>query len=706
MSDELAIASWPKDRLGEALLELARTAGLTHAAATEMPSPPSGIGVDEWLDSAADCLGFQSKSVDCAFSELGAALRRLGPALVGVDHDTGVRYLAVVRASRQRLRILSPSGLMFIDVDIVKHWIAGSVCEESAIIDACAAVTHSRWRNERLRRQALTEVLSPHTRARRLWTLEVDPGSSFLYQLRRNGVLSALGWTLGLSVLQVVALAYSWVLIGKAALNGTLQLSLIWAWLLLITTAAFMGVGVVLLGNQCLSDVNRLLKARLFRGALRLTTDKIRTRGSGKILAMVTESEILSSVGLTGAFSMAVAVVHLVSAVIVSGLGAGGWVQSALLVIWTACMWWLAGRYVCLRREWSTRRFALSQVALENVLGHLTRIVQQPASSWHDAEDQVLAAYSTKSDEMDHTGRLLSVVPGRGWLIVGLVGLLPTLVAGSSDAEGLALAIGGMLQAHAAMTALASQVLSVSSAVVAWGQVQELFHAAAVLPVAKNPGLSIALDTERRTPRQHSVCLNVRNINFRHDTATRPAIDNCSLSIATGDRILLQGPSGGGKSTLGSLIAGLRTPNAGQIFLWGFDRQSIGDASWRRRILLVPQFHENHIITASLGFNLLMGREWPPSDEALREARQVCAELGLESLIRRMPQRLNQVVGDTGWQLSHGERARVFLARALLQRFEILILDETFAALDAATLQLCMDVVRRRAETLVAIAHP
>jgi ATP-binding cassette subfamily B protein len=64
------------------------------------------------------------------------------------------------------------------------------------------------------------------------------------------------------------------------------------------------------------------------------------------------------------------------------------------------------------------------------------------------------------------------------------------------------------------------------------------------------------------------------------------------------------------------------------------------------------------------------------------------------------------MVGDGGWQLSHGERSRIFLARALLQNADVTILDESFAALDPENLKTALDCALERAETLVVIAHP
>lgn len=88
------------------------------------------------------------------------------------------------------------------------------------------------------------------------------------------------------------------------------------------------------------------------------------------------------------------------------------------------------------------------------------------------------------------------------------------------------------------------------------------------------------------------------------------------------------------------------------------------------------------------------------------EAESVCQQLGLGDLMARMPAGMQQMVGESGWRLSHGERSRIFIARALLQGAELLILDESFAALDPATLEQSLSYVFERTPTLLVIAHP
>jgi hypothetical protein len=80
------------------------------------------------------------------------------------------------------------------------------------------------------------------------------------------------------------------------------------------------------------------------------------------------------------------------------------------------------------------------------------------------------------------------------------------------------------------------------------------------------------------------------------------------------------------------------------------------------------------IFAETFAFNLLMGRHWPPNDHDLSTA-EIAGELGLGALLTRMPAGLLQLVGEGGWQLSHGERSRLFMARALLQGGDVMILD-------------------------------
>jgi hypothetical protein len=145
-------------------------------------------------------------------------------------------------------------------------------------------------------------------------------------------------------------------------------------------------------------------------------------------------------------------------------------------------------------------------------------------------------------------------------------------------------------------------------------------------------------------------------------------------------------------AALGRLTLGL-TGLADARAAWAHVRQPPGDpappgnpaSSGDRRVLTVPPADHNHLIAGSLALNLLLGRDWPPGPDDLRDADRICRSLGLGDVIDRMPAGLGQFVGETGWQLSAGERELVFLARALLQGADVLILGGTLDALDPQT---------------------
>jgi ATP-binding cassette subfamily B protein len=142
------------------------------------------------------------------------------------------------------------------------------------------------------------------------------------------------------------------------------------------------------------------------------------------------------------------------------------------------------------------------------------------------------------------------------------------------------------------------------------------------------------------------------------------------------------------------------------LLLDGLGLSDLARRRLARGVVAAPQFHENHVLSETFAFNLLMCSRWPPSEGDLNEAVEICAELGLADLLMRMSARLMQMVGETGWQLSHGERSRLYLARALLQKARVVILDESFAELDPEMLNRALQSVLERASTLMVVAHP
>ncbi len=278
---------------------------------------------------------------------------------------------------------------------------------------------------------------------------------------------------------------------------------------------------------------------------------------------------------------------------------------------------------------------------------------------------------------MDRAGGALVALP-RAWVVTALAVLLVPLPDGTQSVP-LAASLGGVLLAFHGLQKLTDGLAQLAEAEVVWRRVGPVVRAGSRTSPAPTPA----------TPDGEAVALH--RVSLAH--GGRPVLRDVSLAVQTGDRIVLQGPSGAGKSTLAAVMCGARTPTA-------------GTADGTATVTEVPQFHENHVLAASFAFNLLLGRRWPPSADDLREARALCDELGLDQLISEMPGGIEQPVGEVGWQLSHGERSRLYIARALLQEnANVVILDESFAALDPETLQRTLTCVVQRAPTLIVIAH-
>ena len=455
------------------------------------------------------------------------------------------------------------------------------------------------------------------------------------------------------------------------------------------------------LNSRLALTAGRLLKQRLLAGALRLDLDLVKRQGTGQWLGRVIESQALETAGLAGALGVAVATLELAFAAWVLGRGAAPQWHLGLLSAWLLLNLLLAARFHARLQAWTLQRLAMTEGLVERMVGHRTRLAQERAARRNVEEDRETLTYLESSQSLDATVPLLvSAAPG-GWILLGLAGLAPAVLAGGASTGLLAVSLGGVLFAHRALGGLTGGLSALARAASAWRQVAPLFHAAA-RPAHEQPWMGGELASP--APR----LLDAQQLSHGY-TASAPLLHGVDLQVRPGERLLLSGPSGGGKSTLASLLVGLRAPSTGLLLLNGLDRATLGD-DWHRLATEAPQFHDNHVYTGTLAFNLLMGRAWPATDAEVAEARALCEALGLGDLLARMPAGLQQRVGETGWHLSHGERSRLFLARALLQRARLTLLDESFAALDPATLQRCLATAIAEctgpSRSLLVIAHP
>jgi ATP-binding cassette, subfamily C, bacterial len=194
--------------------------------------------------------------------------------------------------------------------------------------------------------------------------------------------------------------------------------------------------------------------------------------------------------------------------------------------------------------------------------------------------------------------------------------------------------------------------------------------------------------------------VRLHGVSFRYDDQRPAVLQNLSLTIAAGKITAIAGASGVGKSTVADLVNGLLTPLTGRVLVDGVELTPETARGWRRHVGYVAQdtvlFHD------SVRNNLRWANPEASEDELRESLAMAAAEFVFE-----LPQGIDTIIGDRGMLVSHGQRQRIALARALLRKPALLILDEATSSLDLENEKRILDAIERlrgRA-TVLMIAH-
>jgi ATP-binding cassette subfamily C protein len=316
------------------------------------------------------------------------------------------------------------------------------------------------------------------------------------------------------------------------------------------------------------------------------------------------------------------------------------------------------------------------------------------------AEDRYVAIFARAIDDVK--GNLLSYTRSQSnarlfqdvagafalalflWVSAGLLGL-PT-----AEVLVLALIFYRLLPLVQGLQQSAQQILHTSSAAQTLLDLSKRCEAAEERPDAQATPMS-----------RLRVGIRIENVSFRHDRNSPETLSNINLNLSANSLTVLSGSSGAGKSTLLDLLAGLLRPDRGKIFVDDGELTDTLVPAWRRSISYVTQapflFHD------TIRANLLVAN--PAASE--NELCEALHSSGAGTFVKALPEGLDTIVGDRGSRFSGGEQQRLALARALVRRPALLILDEPTSSLDEQSEQLVLAEIEalRGRVTMIMVTH-
>jgi len=439
-----------------------------------------------------------------------------------------------------------------------------------------------------------------------------------------------------------------------------------------VTTLAMMAA--LLASRALLESVNQRLVERLRNAAqrriLELEVARLADRPRGELL-----SRVFNDAGALSGFVRDI-LKRLVGegVVIVGAVSMMFWLEPRLALCLFAVLPPIAailvriGRLIRGRSALAQQRIGALTAILDEQLQGVTTIkgfaAEHVEAARFAAENARLRAQALRSEWWS------AVLVSSVWLLTGL-GLVAIVWIGSRQVFAGQISAGALLAfcLYAVQTVEPLRRLSEVHAMLQ----RALAAAARVFEVIDDPGVEPLAGLAPRTPLRGELRCEGLSFHYRQGV---PVLQGIDLRIAPGESIAIVAASGGGKSTLASLLVRFVAPSAGRILLDGQDLRHLALRDLRRAVCVVAQ--EPFLFGGSLAENLRYGS----SAASARSIETVATLVGLDPLVAALPGGLSADLREAGRDLSAGQRQRIALARAVLRDPAVLVLDEATSAID------------------------